>query len=98
MAVQGIVAKIRVQEGKEAEFEKVFGDLREQVRANEEGNLLYDFFRVKNETSTYIVMEQYASEEALAAHGQSEHFKAAGPKLGAVLAGAPELTFLDQAG
>ena len=96
MAKQGIVAKMRVQEGKEAEFEEVFNALRAEVKKNEEGNLLYDLFKMKNEPATYIIMEEYASEEALAAHGNSDHFKAAFPKLGAVLAGAPDLTFLDK--
>lgn len=95
MSVVGIVATLKVQPGKEAEFEKVFADLRGKVRANETGNLQYDFFKVKDEP-TYIVMEQYASAEAMAAHGQSEHFKAAGPALGAVLAGRPTLQILSR--
>ena len=40
-------------------------------------------------------MEQYASADALKAHGQTEYFKAAGPKLGAVLAGAPDIQYYD---
>ena len=37
----GLLAKITVQEGKNAEFEQVFLDLTEQVRANEPGNIFY---------------------------------------------------------
>ncbi len=95
MSIVGIVATIKVQPGKEAEFEKVFADLRSKVRANETGNLQYDFFKKKDE-ATYVVMEQYASEEAMAAHGQSDHFKAAGPALGAVLAGRPDLLIVSK--
>ncbi len=95
MSVVGIVATIKVQAGKEAEFEKIFSDLRAKVRANEAGNLQYDFFKMKDEP-TYIVMEQYASEQAMAEHGQSEHFKAAGPALGAVLAGRPALQIVSK--
>jgi quinol monooxygenase YgiN len=40
-------------------------------------------------------MEQYASQDALKAHGQTEYFKAAGPRLGAVLGGAPEIAYYD---
>ncbi|HEX7776314.1 MAG TPA: antibiotic biosynthesis monooxygenase family protein, partial [Parvibaculum sp.] len=93
MSVLGVVATIKVQPGKEAEFEKAFADLRSKVRANEKGNLQYDIFKMKDEP-TYIAMEQYASKEALAAHGESEHFKAAGAALGAVLAGAPVLQII----
>lgn len=84
-----LLAKLNVAEGKEAEFEEVMTNLVEQVRANEPGNRLYTL--VKNE-SGYVVMEIYDDQEALAAHGQSEHFRAAGPKFAGVMAGRPELT------
>ncbi len=95
MAAVGIVATLIVQEGKEAEFEKVFKELREQVKANEPGCEMYDVYKSKSDASTYVVMERYKDEDALKAHGSSEHFKAAGPKLGAVLGGAPVLEYLD---
>lgn len=90
-----VVATINVQPGKEAEFERIFSDLRAKVRANEAGNLQYDFFKVKDQP-TYVVFEQYASQDALAAHGASEHFKAAGPALGGVLAGRPTIQYLSK--
>lgn len=96
MSVMGIVATLKVQPGKEAEFEKVFADLRSKVKANEKGCLQYDFFKSKSEPSTYVVMEQYASQADLDAHGKTEYFRAAGPALGAVLGGAPTLLFLDK--
>ena len=40
-------------------------------------------------------MEQYASQADLESHGQTEYFKAAGPGLGACLAGAPEISYFD---
>jgi quinol monooxygenase YgiN len=95
MAVIGIVATLKVQAGKEAEFEKIFTELRAKVKANEKGCLQYDFFKVKDEP-TFVVMEQYASQDALTAHGQSDYFKASGPALGAVLAGRPTLQFLQK--
>ena len=98
MSVIGVVATLKVQEGKEADFEKAFGELRQQVKANEKGCLLYDVFKSKSDPQTYKVMEQYASQADLEAHGKSDHFKAAGPALGAVLAGAPEIEYLDQVG
>ena len=83
-----LLAKMSVVEGKEAEFESVMGELIEKVRANEPGNKLYTL--VKND-SGYTVMELYENQEALVAHGQSEHFRAAGPKFAGLLAGRPEL-------
>lgn len=91
----GVIATLKVQEGKTAEFEAVFGDLAKQVRANEPGNKLYQVFKSRKEASTYVVMEIYADQSALDAHGKSDHFKAAGPKLGPTMAGRPEVLYLD---
>ena len=91
----GVIATLRVQDGKTAEFEKVFSDLAAKVKANEAGCILYQLTKSRTEENTYKVMEVYASEDALKEHGQSEYFRAAGPALGAVLAGRPEIEYLD---
>ncbi len=91
----GVVATLKAQAGKEAEFEAIFRDLAAQVRANEPGNTLYQCFRSKKDAGTYVVMEIYESDEALKAHGKSDHFRAAGPKLGAVLGGAPDIHYME---
>ncbi|MYD42323.1 MAG: antibiotic biosynthesis monooxygenase [Gammaproteobacteria bacterium] len=85
-----LVAKLNVAPGKEAEFEEVMLGLAEQVRANEAGNHLYTL--VKNDDG-YAVLELYDDEAALAAHGQSDHFREAGAKFAAgMMAGPPTLT------
>jgi quinol monooxygenase YgiN len=91
----GIVAKLKIQDGKQAEFEQVAKDLMASVKANEPGCLTYQLYRTRGSTTEYIFMEQYASQDALKAHGQTEYFKAAGPRLGAVLGGAPEIAYYD---
>ena len=91
----GVVATIKVQEGKGPEFEGVFRDLAAKVKANEPGNLMYQVCKSRTEANTYKVLELYASEDALKAHGASDHFKAAGPGIGACLAGRPEVEYLD---
>lgn len=85
-----LVATLKIQDGKNAEFEAVFRELSQQVRANEPGNVLYQLTRT-SDPNTYKVLEIYKDEAATAAHRDAEHFKAAGPKLGAVLAGRPEI-------
>ncbi|MDE2463872.1 MAG: antibiotic biosynthesis monooxygenase [Alphaproteobacteria bacterium] len=90
-----VVATLKVAQGKEAEFEGVFRELSAQVRANEPGNKLYQLCRSKADSSVYVVMEMYADDAALKAHGASEHFKAAGPKLGPCLAGRPEIQYFE---
>ena len=91
----GVVATLKVREGKNAEFEAVFKDLAAQVRANEKGNLAYALTRSRTDPNTYKVLELYADQDALSAHGKTEHFVAAGPKLGPCLAGRPEIEYLD---
>ena len=91
----GVVATLKIAPGKEAEFEKVAKDLMAKVKANEAGTLTYQLYKSKKDAHTYIFMEQYANEDALKAHGQTDYFKAAGPKLGPCLAGAPDIQYFD---
>lgn len=91
----GVVATLRVQDGKGEEFEAVFKDLMAQVKANEPGCLVYQLTKSRTEPGAYKVLELYANEDALKAHGQTEYFKAAGPKMGPCLAGRPEIEMLD---
>ncbi|MFZ3033067.1 MAG: putative quinol monooxygenase [Parvibaculum sp.] len=96
MSTIGLVATLKVQPEKADEFAKIFSELRAQVKANEKGCLQYDFFKSKSEEGTFIVMEQYATQADLDAHGKTEYFKAAGAKFGGMLAGAPSLVFADK--
>lgn len=91
----GVVAKLTIQDGKQSEFESVAKDLMAKVKANEPGCLTYQLYKAKGSETVYIFMEQYASGEALAAHGQADHFKAAQAGLGACLAGAPDIQYYD---
>ena len=86
----GVIATLRVQPGKEAEFEDVFAELAPAVRANEPGNSYYRLFRT-GETGVYKVMECYADSDALEAHRASDHFRTLGAKLAPCLVGAPEI-------
>ena len=94
----GVIAVLKIQEGKAAEFEAFFGDLATQVRANEPGNLAYQLTKSRTEPNTYKVLEVYQDQDALTHHGGTDYFKAAGPKFAAVLAGRPEVEYLDGIG
>ena len=85
----GVIAKLNVKAEAAEEFEDVFLTLSEAVRANEPGCLMYQL--CKDDEGNYVVMEMYESEEALAAHGQSEHFKAAGAGFKGKMGGPPEV-------
>jgi len=91
-----VIARLNVAEGKEQEFEKIMLGLAEEVRSKESGNQLYTL--CKDPDGKYVVMELYDSEEALAEHGKSEHFKAAGAKFAGVMAGRPDIQRLEVVG
>jgi quinol monooxygenase YgiN len=94
--MKAIIAKAKVQEGKEAEFEKVALELARQVEANEPGNKLYKLCR--SAEGDYLFIELYDSNEAMAEHGAAPHMKEAGPKFFSLMAGRPEITVLDVLG
>src|SRR5665213_157279 len=91
----GVVATLKVAEGKGGEFEAAFRDHAAVVKANEPGNHLYRVFKSRKDADTYIVMEIYADQAALEAHGKSDHQRAFGPKVGPTLAGRPDIAFFD---
>ena len=89
----GIVATLKVKPGKESELESVFLELQASVKKNEPSALQYEVFKSK-QPSTYLVMEQYKSQADLDGHRTTPHMAAAGPKLGAVLDGRPQIEIL----
>lgn len=91
----GVVATITIQEGRNAEFERAFLALAEQVRAKEPGNIFYILHRSKTDSQVYKVLEQYHSEADLDAHGKSAHFHEANKALAPLVAAAPEIEVLD---
>ena len=91
----GIIATIKIKDGTNAAFEAVAGELMAAVRANEPGNKVYQFCRSKADATTYVVMEVYADQAALEAHGKSEHFRTIGAKMGPSMAGRPDIQYFD---
>lgn len=91
----GIIARLTVQQGKNAEFETVFGELAAAVRANETGNNFYALHQSREDANLYVVMEQYRDEDAVAAHRASDHFRTIGAKLGPLLAAPPDIQTFD---
>lgn len=91
----GLLATIKIQAGKNAEFEAVAKELMAAVRANESGNKVYQFCRSRDDESTYVVMEVYADQAALDTHGKTDHFRTIGAKMGPFMAGRPDLKFFE---
>ncbi|HWA62014.1 MAG TPA: putative quinol monooxygenase [Caulobacteraceae bacterium] len=93
----GIVATLKVKDGEGAGLEAVFRELAAKVRANEPGNICYQLTKSRTDPNTYKVLELYKDQDAVAAHGQSAHFREMSPKMGPFLAGRPEIEYLDGA-
>jgi quinol monooxygenase YgiN len=91
----GIVATIRVQDGKGPDFEAVFRQLAAKVRANEPGNLLYQLTKSRSDANTYKVLELYKDQDSVIAHGGTDYFRELGREMGPFLAGRPEVETLD---
>jgi quinol monooxygenase YgiN len=91
----GVVAILKVQPDKSADFEKVFLDLQNRVKANEPGCLAYQLTKSRTEAGTYKVLELYATADALKHHGGTDYFKAAGAAMGPFMAGRPDIEYLD---
>ena len=93
MAV-GIIARLKIQDGKNEEFEAIFTELAAAVTANESGNNFYALHR-SSDPQTYVVLEQYTDQESLDAHSKTDHFRSLGGKMGGCLAGAPEIEIME---
>lgn len=89
----GVIATLKVKEGKGAEFEAVANQLVEKVNANEEGVEYYDLYK-QNDT-TYIFLERYKDQTALEIHRKTDYFKALGAQIGAFLMAKPDVKVLE---
>ena len=91
----GVIAKLTIKEGSNQAFEEKFSELAATVRANEPGNNFYSLHKSRTDNQSYVVLEEYVDEAALAAHGKSDYFRAIGAELGPHMAGAPQVEYFD---
>lgn len=91
-----VVARLRTVDGKAGEFEAAAREQIAAVGANEAGKaLVYTLHRSQKDPNLFMFYEQYSSEDALTAHGATDHMKALGGKLRGVLDGRPEIERYD---
>ena len=86
----GVVAKIKVKEGTQQQFEEVAKKLVAAVRANEPGCKLYALHR-SDDPLVYVFLEQYQDQAAVEAHRASDHYKTHGREMGQFMDGKPEI-------
>jgi quinol monooxygenase YgiN len=85
-----VIARIQAQEGKRDELVDAFAEYFPQVE-HEDGTRVYAVSTDTADETAVWVYEMYTGGDALQAHSGSDAFKAFGAKIGALLAGAPEL-------
>lgn len=97
MSALDVVATIVAKPGRGDAVAELLAGALETVRA-EDGCLRYDLYRVRRDDDTLVMVEQWASSEALKAHGSSEFFVGLSGRLGPELAGPPAVRILEPVG
>jgi quinol monooxygenase YgiN len=69
-----LIAHHTMKAGAEDEVLALVEELTDAVRA-EPGNVSFDAYRSLREPQTYVLLERYASDEAVAAHRATPHFE-----------------------
>lgn len=83
-----IVATLKAKPGQEEALKTIALQLVAAVNANEPGCLLYTLSQGEDKSS-FVFMERYVDDAALAAHRGTDHFKTLGRAMGAHLDGPP---------
>jgi quinol monooxygenase YgiN len=91
-----VIAKLKVQAGKEAEFERAAREMVAHVKSHEPGTLTYLVHRGVADPTLFCFYEVYADEAAFSAHGGSDRMRQFGKSLGGLLDGRPEITMLSE--
>jgi quinol monooxygenase YgiN len=68
-----LIARHTIKPGHEREVLKLLGGFIDAAR-REPGNLAFDVYRKIGDDRSYVLLERYASREALAAHRETPHF------------------------
>jgi quinol monooxygenase YgiN len=89
-----LIARIDAKPGQEESLAEALRELSGPSRA-EAGCVQYDVCRMKDDPTKLVVVEEWASQEALDAHMATPHFQAFVARIGDALAGPPKLEFIE---
>ena len=70
----GVIAKLTIKPGTNADFEATMKALQAKVHADEPGNKLYALHKT-GDVNVYVMLERYQDQAALEAHRAAPHFK-----------------------
>ena len=91
----GLIAKLKIKDGKVDEVIQMFQGLIVDVRT-EEGTLFYTVNRDTANPDTLVVMERYRDKDARRAHSKTPYIIEFFQKVGPLLEGNPEIAVLDE--
>src|SRR5579862_7559801 len=91
-----IIAKLKVKPGSEAAFEEAAKAMIATVRSAEPGTLTYVLHKNEKDPTEYTYYEVYQDQASFESHGKTDHMKAFGGKIGALLAGRTEIAILQE--
>jgi quinol monooxygenase YgiN len=81
----GGLKTVQVKVGHEGEFERLFKELREIMRAQEPDCIIYSLLKSRTKTGVYIVHEQYRDQAALDAHQKASYGAVYFPQMRAII-------------
>lgn len=85
-----VFATLTAKPGRGAELVEALSQLAEAVEG-EPGTEIYVLHTLRDDPDKVMFYELYTDSDSFKAHGASEAMKAAGPELGELLAGPPEI-------
>ena len=91
-----VIAKLKVQPGKDADFEAAARQMIATVKESEPGTLTYVLHKNTKDPTEFVYYEVYQDQASFDAHGKTDHMKAFGGKIGSLLAGRPEISILTE--
>jgi quinol monooxygenase YgiN len=91
-----VIAKLKVQAGKDADFEAAAKQMIATVKESEPGTLTYILHKNTKDPTEFVYYEVYQDQAAFDSHGKTDHMKAFGGKIGSLLAGRPEIGILTE--
>ena len=89
-----VVAKLQAAPGKESELKEALTKMVASVKANEAGKVpTYSVHVSADDPATFLFYEQYADDDAFAAHGKTDHMGALNQAIvgGQLLGGRPTI-------
>lgn len=90
-----LIAKLVAQPGKRDDLVAVLTKMLPAVQ-EEPGTLTYIMHTCEAQPDAVIFYESYADADAMKAHSRSDAMRAAGKEMAGILAGAPEITVLEE--